>query len=133
MNEVFVYGTLQKEFGNHRVMGSAGGQFLGKASTVDNYPLVVDGLPYLIDKKGEGSRVEGEVYRANNFSPLDCLEGHPTFYERRVRDVELEDGRVIPVWMYFLNGNDWVSLDDKIYWSSYTEALGDREKRLSAY
>ena len=41
---VFVYGTLQREFGNHRVMEYAGGEFVGNAQTMDKYPLIVEGL-----------------------------------------------------------------------------------------
>ena len=52
MNKVFVYGTLQMDFGNHRWMENAGGVLLSKAVTEDCYPLIVEGLPYLIDKKG---------------------------------------------------------------------------------
>jgi gamma-glutamylcyclotransferase (GGCT)/AIG2-like uncharacterized protein YtfP len=132
MNKVFVYGTLQQEFGNHIWMENAGGVFLSKAVTVDNYPLIVNGLPYLMDEKGEGKRVHGEVYEVSDIIPLDHLEGHPSFYERRQREVELEDGSTLLVWMYFLNGRDWTNSDGKIYWSSYTEALGDREKSFSA-
>ena len=87
METVFVYGTLQKEFGNHRVMQDAGGKFIAKAHTMDRYPLLVDGLPFLIDQVGQGEYVIGELYDvpSEGMRILDRLEGHPSFYERRVR------------------------------------------------
>ena len=131
MNKVFVYGTLQKDFGNHRWMENAGGVLLGKAVTADCYPLIVEGLPYLIDKKGEGERVHGELYEITDIAPLDCLESHPSFYERRVREVELENGSITTAWVYFLNSKDmWWENQDHKYWSSYSEA---RQMPVSAY
>ena len=133
MNKVFVYGTLQKEYGNHRWMENAGGVFLSKAVTVDRYPLIVDGLPYLIDEKGEGQRVHGEVYEITDIGPLDCLESHPSFYERRVRDVEIENGAVMSVWVYFLNtknGMEWQG-SSKTYWGSYAEGRGEKKLFLN--
>ena len=99
---VFVYGTLQKDFGNHRVMQMAKGHFLGAAVTVDKYPLLVSGLPYLHNHKGVGKSVYGEVYHVEDIKPLDGLEGHPHFYKREVIEIALATYR-LPCWTYFIN------------------------------
>ncbi|SEQ47964.1 gamma-glutamylaminecyclotransferase [Ectothiorhodospira magna] len=105
---VFVYGTLKRGHGNHRVMQRAAGEFIGEAITVERFPLVVDGLPYLLDSSGEGHHVIGELYRVSDdagWSYLDRLEGHPTFYRRRVISCEV-DGVVMDAWVYFLQAPD---------------------------
>lgn len=102
---VFVYGTLKRGFHNHPVMQRAGGEFVCHGATVEHYPLVVDGLPYLLDAPGQGHPVEGEIYRvdsAEGWRVLDRLEGHPVFYERRVADIAGEDGETYAAWIYFL-------------------------------
>lgn len=102
---VFVYGTLKRGFGNHRVMADAGGEFVCEGRTVTPFPLVVQGLPYLIFRPGNGQRVEGEVYRIaddEGWYRLDSLEGHPNFYRRKLIEVEGEDGDIYEAWAYFI-------------------------------
>ena len=104
---VFVYGTLKRGCGNHYTMQRAGGGFVGQAITAERFPLVVDGLPYLIDRSGCGHRVHGEIYRVPNaagWSVLDRLEGHPRFYSRRVIGCEV-DGIAMDAWTYFIQGD----------------------------
>ncbi|MBE2180195.1 MAG: gamma-glutamylcyclotransferase [Chthoniobacterales bacterium] len=102
---LFVYGTLKRGLGNHRVMRDAEGEFLAEVRTEDRLPLVIDGLPYLLDMPGRGHCVEGELYRvtsAEGWARLDRLEGHPRFYRRRVIGVVEENGRRREAWAYFL-------------------------------
>ena len=106
---VFVYGTLKRGFGNHLVMQRAGGEFVCCGRTVERYPLVVSGLPYLLGSPGEGHQVEGEIYRVNSaegWSALDRLEGHPGFYERRLTDIVGDDRETYAAWVYFLARRD---------------------------
>jgi len=106
---VFVYGTLKRGFGNHRVMQRAGSEFVCCGTMVERYPLVVSGLPYLLDLPGQGHRVEGEIYRVNSAegrSALDRLEGHPCFYERRLTDIVGDDRETYTAWVYFLARRD---------------------------
>ena len=99
----FVYGTLRRGCGNHHVMQRAGGEFVGQAVLLDRYPLVVDGLPYLLPIKGKGHHVIGELYRIpkDGWEVLDRLEGHPRFYRRRVESFLL-NGELVEAWAYFL-------------------------------
>lgn len=102
---VFVYGTLKRGFHNHGVMVRAGGEFVSSGTTVERYPLVIDGLPYLLDVPGQGHPVKGEIYRvssAEGWSMLDRLEGHPRFYERRLTEIAGADGETYAAWVYFL-------------------------------
>ncbi|MBE2202970.1 MAG: gamma-glutamylcyclotransferase [Chthoniobacterales bacterium] len=102
---VFVYGTLKRGFGNHRVMADAGGEFICEGRTVTPLPLVAQGLPFLLDQPGHGHRVEGEVYRVGDsrgWDRLDRLEGHPDFYRRRLIEVEGTDGDRYEAWAYFI-------------------------------
>lgn len=100
-NIIAVYGTLKKGYGNHKWY-LEDSKFLGKGTTKDRYPLVVDGLPYLIDEKGKGHNVNVEVYKVNDktFAQLDRLEGHPTWYCRRQIPI-LVNGKTVICWVYF--------------------------------
>lgn len=99
---VAVYGTLKKGHGNyyHHLTES---KFIGKGVTKDKYPLIVDGLPYLIEEKGKGYNVEVEVFKVDDdtFKDLDALEGHPNWYQRKQIPVKLKDGKVLTCWVYF--------------------------------
>ena len=102
---VFVYGTLQRDFNNHSVMKSANGHFLGRGRTIDHYPLLVEGLPYLHKHKGIGHHVFGEVYKVDSIWPLDLLESHPIFYKREVIDISTTGKGILPCWTYFVNNS----------------------------
>lgn len=92
---VFVYGTLRKGGPFSRAM--EGSEFIGKGTTagkmfVDRYPVVVDG----------DENVVGELYRLSSdrqLASLDRIEGHPSFYKREVRPVEV-DGEKHDAWIY---------------------------------
>lgn len=106
---VFVYGTLKRGFGNHRVMQEAGGRFVCEATTTEQFPLVEQGLPYLLLRPGQGRRVEGEIFRVGTpegWRRLDHLEGHPQFYHREVIAIEAADGDTYEAWAYFLTHED---------------------------
>lgn len=102
---VFVYGTLKRGFGNHRVMLLAGGHFVCEGKTLEHLPLIQRGLPYLLDQPGRGRQVEGEIFRIpdrSGWRHLDLLEGHPDFYRRRLTDILGSDGETYEAWTYFL-------------------------------
>jgi gamma-glutamylcyclotransferase (GGCT)/AIG2-like uncharacterized protein YtfP len=98
---VAVYGTLKKGNSNYYNY-LTGARFISKGHTNDKYPLVIDGLPYLIEKKGMGHNVEVDVFKVSDtkLKELDRLEGHPTWYCRK--QVEINTGkRILTCWIYF--------------------------------
>lgn len=98
---VAVYGTLKKGFGNYlRYLQDQ--EFVGSGTTQDRYPLIVKGLPYLINEKGKGYKVEVDVFNVDmpTLQSLDALEGHPTWYRRKEINIEV-NGSVKKCWIYF--------------------------------
>lgn len=88
----FTYGSLKRGFPNHEAYAEALGQYVGQATTRQPMPLVVQKeaacsnencrylhrMATLVDLKGRGVPVEGEVYRvtASALRTLDALEGY---------------------------------------------------------
>ena len=101
-NLVAVYGTLKKGYSNYnRFLTSS--KHVGKGKTQDNYPLIISGLPYLLDMKGIGHNVEVDVFKVTDakVKELDALEGHPHWYRRSQIPIKMKDGRVLTCWIYF--------------------------------
>lgn len=100
-NVVAVYGTLKKGFSNNRAY-LKDATYLGSGTTEDKYPLIVEGLPYLVDKKGIGHKVEVDIFKVSDtqLRDLDGLEGHPNWYERKQVNVR-SAGRTYNAWVYF--------------------------------
>jgi len=98
---VAVYGTLKRGYGNYYSY-LTNSKFMGSGVTKDKYPLVVDGLPYLIEKKGSGTNVKVDVFKVNEmtFGHLDALESHPRWYVRKEVPVVVK-GKTITAWVYF--------------------------------
>ncbi len=77
MTLVFVYGTLKQGFPNHAT--NRGRRVAGTATTVDPWPLYLvseRSVPWLIDRKGGGVRVTGELYEVDDDAlvAMDRLE-----------------------------------------------------------
>lgn len=100
-NYVAVYGTLKKHYSNYWNYLTAS-SFLGSGQTQDKYPLIVKGLPYLINKKGTGHNVSVDVFRVTDkvLKDLDGLEGHPVWYKREKIQISLK-GKKVLCWIYF--------------------------------
>jgi gamma-glutamylcyclotransferase (GGCT)/AIG2-like uncharacterized protein YtfP len=98
---IAVYGTLKKGYSNYNRFLTAS-KFIGSGETKEKYPLVIKGLPYLIDEKGKGYNVDVDVFKVNNdvLTKLDALEGHPIWYKRKQTQVML-DGKSVTCWIYF--------------------------------
>ena len=101
-HHVAVYGTLKRGHGNYERFLSDS-HFLGAGTTKDKYPLIIQGLPYVVNKKGIGHNVEVDVFKvsADVLKSLDALEGHPTWYERKQIAIDMEDGSTKFAWLYF--------------------------------
>jgi gamma-glutamylcyclotransferase (GGCT)/AIG2-like uncharacterized protein YtfP len=122
LHTVAVYGTLKSGHGNHdRFLKDA--YCLGAGWTCDRYPLIADGLPYLLDRKGEGWNVKVEVYRVDDslLARLDGLEGHPNWYRRREIPIQLDKGGTVNAWTYLIPA------------SSCGEFVNDNGEYLSCY
>lgn len=100
-NLVAVYGTLKKGYSNynHYLTNS---KHIGKGETKDKYPLVISGLPYLLEKKGQGHNVEVDVFKVSStvLASLDRLEGHPRWYRRKQIEINVK-GKMLWCWIYF--------------------------------
>lgn len=99
MAYVFMYGTLKMGQPNCNIMldttkGTA--KFLGRACTVDKYPLVIAGkynIPFLLNVPKEGQRVQGELYSVDDqmLKFLDWFEKCPHVYQRTKILLEVEE------------------------------------------
>uniref|UniRef100_A0A915PJ85 Gamma-glutamylcyclotransferase family protein n=1 Tax=Setaria digitata TaxID=48799 RepID=A0A915PJ85_9BILA len=108
---VFVYGTLKRGEPNASIMTDpATGiqKFVGTGKTVSAYPLIIaseSNIPFCLDKPGTGHRIKGELYEVDEekLRALDEFEGHPTFYKRKLQQVEMNgNGNIVTAWMYML-------------------------------
>lgn len=96
---VAVYGTLKKGRGNHRVMENAGGKLLGEDVVPAKLYAYCQGFPSLTLEPYHGVLIE--VYEVENLSPLDRLEGYPSFYNRSVIDTQYGQA-----WIYHMDEDD---------------------------
>ena len=107
---IAVYGTLKLRGSNYYnfLLNST---HVGSGYTTDNYPLLIQGLPYLLNKKGKGFNVDVDVFLVdkNTLTDIDLLEGHPTWYKREVIPITLNDNHVVEAYIYF---NDTESVQD---------------------
>ena len=100
-NLVAVYGTLKKGNSNYyNYLMSA--EFVGSGKTKDKYPMIIAGLPYLIEERGKGFNVEVDVFKVSDskLRDLDALEGHPKWYRRKQVEVKV-NGTSMMCWIYF--------------------------------
>lgn len=120
-NLVAVYGTLKKGNSNywHYLADS---QFVGAGETADKYPLVIKGLPYLINHKGVGYNVDVDVFNVSDdvLKALDRLEGHPRWYKRTKVNIKVGT-QTLSCWIYFMEGMD-VGREDTIH-KSYKQSF----------
>lgn len=98
---VFVYGTLRKGWGNHRLL--EGVEKYADAITLKKYAMYASGIPFVTEYEPH-THIVGELYKVEDverFSRLDTLEGHPESYCRKVIEVLTKDSEVVEAWIYF--------------------------------
>lgn len=100
---IAVYGTLKKGKGNHHLL--AGCEFLGHGTTLDKYPMLAEGCPFLIDDENnpDGKHVVVEVYRVDAIAlrDIDRLEGHPDWYIRKIKPIMMDSsGDILECYVY---------------------------------
>jgi gamma-glutamylaminecyclotransferase len=138
-NLVAVYGTLKK--GNSNYYSYANDlKFVGHGKTVDKYPLIVNGLPYLLPKKDVGHNVKIDLFLADDatLKDLDVLEGHPTWYKREQVPIQLENGIIVNAWVYFNiqekdTGVHHESFEQNYKPMSYYSGLGTKKYDSDSY
>lgn len=106
---VVTYGSLRTGFQNFRVNERAGGVSIGEGWTKCNGKLSQYGSAYfpVVSLTGEGvvNPVRVEVFETDMkglTGPYDGLEGYPSFYNRSLVPVVLDDGREIEGWIYHI-------------------------------
>jgi len=89
MHKVFVYGSLQRGQGNHRMMNGA--RFVERALTTAAFELFDLGAFPAMTTRGRTS-IAGELYEVTDelLERLDRFEGCPTLYQRET--ISLKDG-----------------------------------------
>jgi len=100
-NYVAVYGTLKRGHGNYnRFLRDS--TFVGSGTTAEKYPLIISGLPYVVERKGVGYNVEVDVFKVSDtkLAELDSLEGHPHWYIRKQVFIKVK-GSLRMCWLYF--------------------------------
>ena len=114
MTRVFVYGSLRRGQGNHKVI--AGAAYLGTARTVQEFTLYDLGpFPALVPDGR--TAVMGEVYEVDEalLARLDRFEGCPGLYQRHA--IMLADGALAHAYVQRLDqvrgrakipSGDWV-------------------------
>ena len=117
-NLVAVYGTLKKGYSNYqRYLRSS--NYIGSGVTAKKYPLIINGLPYLMEEEGKGYNVKVDVFSVtdNTLRDLDRLEGHPTFYQRKETEIVCK-GKQFTCWIYF---NITHSTKNEVFHDTYTQ------------
>lgn len=116
--KVFVYGTLRRGYGNHRLLENS--EFLGNAITKEKYELTANGIPFVNPDKPT-SNIVGEVYEVDNetLKSLDRLEGYDAklddgWYMRREISVMIED-KEEKASIYFNSHSKGVLIEDGNY------------------
>lgn len=124
MHYVAVYGTLKLGGWNDSLLKWS--TYMGLGKTLGKYPLVVGGIPKLIDNKRVGHNIDVEVYSVDSYTmhDLDTLEGHPYVYKRRKVRIVMSDGSHKNCWIYFYQNHELKDTDVLV--STYVV-----EKRMS--
>lgn len=118
-NLVAVYGTLKKGYSNYySYLTSA--KYVAKGKTKEKYPLIISGLPYLIEDIGKGHNVEVDVFKVSDskLKDLDLLEGHPNWYRRKQVDIVVGK-KTLSCWIYF---NIKEKATNQVFHKSYVQA-----------
>jgi gamma-glutamylcyclotransferase (GGCT)/AIG2-like uncharacterized protein YtfP len=111
--KVFVYGTLKRGYRNDYFLESA--QFVGTGQTVGRFRMLLAGFPVL---QWRGHRmtphhapVRGEVYEcdAATVERLDRLESNGSMYDRQIKRIRLDSGKVIEAQTYIGISRAWRS------------------------
>jgi len=107
---VFVYGTLMNGFGNNLLL--EGTKMYSESITLEKYCMYAAHIPFVLESQ-KTSHIRGELYKidANILHGLDQLEGHPTFYQRKIVETLTKDSEIVKAWLYFYNDENMEETD----------------------
>lgn len=99
---VAAYGTLRVGHGNNRLFKSVGASHIGSGKTEGFHSMYASGIPF-VHENGGTSQIAVDVFEldADRIGPVDGLEGHPDWYQRRETDIIMDDGSIKRCWLYF--------------------------------
>jgi len=97
-NNLFVYGTLKRGFGNNYILRNS--KFLGSAITEEKFIIYDCGFPCAYPDYN-GKRIKGEIYQLTDedFIFTDRLESNGSLYNREVQKFNYKD-ELIESWIY---------------------------------
>lgn len=114
MTKIFVYGTLKQGFPNNYHFQDSNphgiARFICKAKTAEKYALIKDterwNLPFLLNHKGIGHHVQGEVYEVDEsmLNWLDAFEEVGSMYDVVSLEVSIENNEVLTCKCYVMYG-----------------------------
>ncbi len=123
--KIFVYGTLQRGYGNNRLLTDA--TFIGSATTEKSYVLFQCGFPKAVPFTKNNTKllpVKGEVFEVDKATLHCCdqLEGHPNWYVRTPITVLMDNGETEQVEIYEMpewqdNRDTCTVVNDNYVWS----------------
>ncbi len=121
MKNIFVYGTLKRDFPNYNPQRLAAG-YRGKYKTVKPYALVIADQYYvpvlLKDKEGLRTQISGELYQVDpqTLIWLDQLEGigKPKGYQRLEIEVINSKGKIAKADVYMKDKKDLDSIHEEL-------------------
>lgn len=107
---IATYGSLRKGQGNYGVNARGGGVSIGEGKTKDNHNLYRYHGCYFpsvsLKHNSAGVPVVVEVFEAPQSGlegAYDGLEGYPSFYNRTVVPIIMDDGRELDAWIYHID------------------------------
>jgi gamma-glutamylaminecyclotransferase len=116
---IAVYGTLKKDYNNYYNYLTQS-KYVGPGMTMEKYPLLIEGLPFLLNKPGVGHYVDVDLFLVDDatLEMIDGLEGHPDWYYREKIEVDTKDGTVVTASVYFNHRED-SGIHHKTYTQEY--------------
>jgi len=100
LTTVGVYGTLKQGRGNHGLLSHVDKH--SDAWLEGKHRLYENGIPYVVEDNTGDYNIKLEIYKIDEatLQNLDWLEGHPEFYERKEKEIKLDDGSTETAWVY---------------------------------
>lgn len=135
ITKVFVYGTLKRGMSNAQFIPNYTIKKSQKATTTGTLYYVRSGAFPCLKLRGNNT-IHGELYTIEKrwwkqtLRDMDMLEGYPTLYDRKIIEVETENGKD-RCWTYVYNGED--GLGEEIITGTFTGRNPNAPKYSSVY